>query len=408
MARPKIAKKYIVLGSMLALLIIFRLFLPAIVLKLVNKTLAEMNGYHGHVSDIDISLYRGAYQINDIYLNKVDSASQQQTPFFSARTIDLSVEWRALFEGAIAGKAIMYSPKLIFTKEKAEIGQVAKDTTDFRKVIKDLMPLKINRFEVQNGSIHYVDSTSSPKVDLSLKNTYILAENLKNTADKTEKLPSDVTAKATAYDGALSLSMKLNALADDPTFDLTAKLTQASLVKLNDFFIAYGKFDVSKGTIGIYAEFAADKGNFKGYVKPIIKDLDVKGTDDKNDKFLQKAKETVIDAAAHILKNPKKDQVATKIDVEGSFSNTSTDIIGAVWEVLKNAFIEALLPSVDNEININSPSEVSDDKKEGFFKRLFGGKDKKEDKDKQADKDKKEAARKREKTGLARYKTSND
>jgi hypothetical protein len=406
MARRKIAKKYIVIGSILLLLIILRLFLPAIVLKYVNKTLAEMDGYYGHVADIDISLYRGAYQINDIYLNKVDSASKKQTPFFSARTIDLSVEWRALFQGAITGKASMYSPKLVFTKEKAEIDQVAKDTTDFRKVIKDLMPLKVNRFEVQNGSIHYVDSTASPKVDLSLKNTYILAENLKNTADKKEKLPSTVTAKATAYDGSLSLSMKLNALADNPTFDLTAELKNANLVKLNNFFIAYGKFDVSKGTIGIYSEFAADKGNFKGYVKPIIKDLEVKGTDDKNDKFLQKAKETVIDAAASILKNRKKDQIASKINVEGSFKNSSTDIMGAVWEVLKNAFIEALLPSVDNEINIDSPAEVPE-KKEGFFKRLFGGKDKKEEKEKQAEEDRKEAERKRQKTGLAKYKTSN-
>src|SRR4051812_42299493 len=181
MARPTIAKKYIVLISILVVLIILRLFLPVIVLKYVNKTLAGMNGYYGHVSDIDISLYRGAYQINDIYLNKVDSLSQKQTPFFSARTIDLSLEWRALFQGAIAGQATIYSPKLIFTKDKAEIGQVAKDTTDFRKVIKSLMPLKVNRFEVRNGSIHYVDSSSSPKVDLSLKNTYILAENLKNT-----------------------------------------------------------------------------------------------------------------------------------------------------------------------------------------------------------------------------------
>src|SRR4051812_13586137 len=100
MARPKIAKKYIVIGSILALLIILRLFLPAIVLRYVNKTLADMHGYYGHVTDIDISLYRGAYQINDIYLNKVDSVSKKQTPFFSAGTIDLSVEWRALFQGA--------------------------------------------------------------------------------------------------------------------------------------------------------------------------------------------------------------------------------------------------------------------------------------------------------------------
>lgn len=394
-----ISKKYIIIGAIVLLLIIFRLFLPAIVLRYANNTLANMDGYYGHVQDIDIALYRGAYQLDSIYINKLDSSTGKQTPFFGARTIDLSIEWRAIFEGELVGELELYTPTLIFTKDKAEIGQVAKDTNDFRKVLKDFMPLKVNRFEVQNGSIHYVDSTSSPKVDLSLKDTYILAQNLKNTSDKKEKLPSDVVARAKAYDGALSLKMKMDAMADDATFDLTAELTNADLVKLNDFFIAYGKFDVSKGTMGLYSEFAADKGKFKGYVKPLIKNLEVKGTEDKDDKFLQKAKETVIDVAADILKNPKKKQVATKIAIEGTFHKTSVGTMGAVWEVLKNAFIEALLPSVDNEINIGSPSEVSDDKEKGFFERIFSGKDKK---------DKEEKKETKKKTGLEKYKTSDN
>jgi hypothetical protein len=111
----------------------------------------------------------------------------------------------------------------------------------------------------------------------------------------------------------------------------------------------------------------------------------------------------VIDAAAHVLRNPRKKQVATKINVEGSFHHSSTDIMGAVWEVLKNAFIEALLPSVDNEINIGSVADVEQDEKKGFFKRLFGGKD--DDKDKKDDKDSKKEDASRQ-VGLEKYKTS--
>ncbi|HEU4553727.1 MAG TPA: DUF748 domain-containing protein [Chitinophaga sp.] len=401
MTRTKIKKRYIITGGILLLFILFRLFLPYIVLRYANNTLSHMQGYYGHVQDIDIALYRGAYQLNNIYINKLDSATQKQTEFFRANTIDLSVEWHALFEGNIVGELELYDPKLVFTKDKAELGQVAKDTNDFRQVLKDFMPLKVNRFEVHNGSIHYVDSTAAPKVDISLQRTYILARNLKNTADKKELLPSTVKATADVYGGQLSLNMKLNALAKDPTFDLNAEMTHANLAQLNNFFKAYGKFDVSKGTMGLYSEFAAEQGDFKGYVKPIIKDLQVKGMEDKHDPFLQKAKETVIDAAAHVLRNPRKKQVASKIKVEGSFHHSSTDIMGAVWEVLKNAFIEALLPSVDNEINIGSVAGVEQDEKKGFFKRLFGGKD--DDKDKKDDKDsKKEDAQ----VGLEKYKTS--
>ena len=386
-------KRYIVIGSIILILVIFRLFLPAIVLHYANKSLADMNGYFGHVNDIDIDLYRGAYQLDSIYINKVDSLSKKQTEFFSAKTIDLSVEWKSLLKGSLVGELEFLSPRLIFTKDKTEIGQVAKDTNDFRKILKDFMPLKINRFEILEGSIHYVDKSSSPKVDIFLTKAHVIATNLRNTSDDKEKLPSDINANANVYDGTLSMKMKLDALADDPTFDLSAEIKNANLVKLNDFFKAYGKFDINKGTFGLYTEFAAVNGKFKGYVKPLIKDLDVVGMEDKNDGFFQKAKESVIGVAADIFKNHKKDQLATKVPIEGSFKNPSIDNWEAVWEVLRNAFIEALMPSIDNEINIESAEDVSaKPEKKGFFKRLFsfGKKDKKEKK----------------KTGLDKYSTS--
>src|SRR5690606_14326121 len=209
----------------------------------------------------------------------------EQQPFFSAGAVDLSVEWRALFDGSIVGEISFIAPKLIFTKDKTEVGQVAKDTADFRTLLNSFMPLKVNRFEIHNGSIQYVDHTSSPKVDIAMNNVQAVAQNLINTADKQEKLPADLKATANAYEGSLSLNMKLDALAEDPTFDLNARIEHANLVKLNDFFKAYGGFDVNKGTLGLYTEFAATEGKFKGYVKPIIKDLDVKGPEDKEDGF---------------------------------------------------------------------------------------------------------------------------
>jgi hypothetical protein len=376
-------KRYIIFGSIILILVIIRLFLPAIVLHYANKSLANMNGYYGHVNDIDIDLYRGAYQLDSIYINKEDSLSKKQTEFFNAKTIDLSIEWKSLLKGSLVGELEFLSPKLVFTKDKTEIQQVAKDTNDFRKILKDFMPLKINKFEIINGSIHYVDKSASPKVDISLTKARVVATNLRNTTDEKEKLPSDVVAGANIYDGTLSMKMKLNALADDPTFDLSAEIKNANLVKLNDFFKAYGKFDINKGTFGLYTEFAAVDGKFKGYVKPIIKDLDVVGMEDKNDGFFQKAKESIIGVAADIFKNHKKDQLATKIPIEGTFKNPSIDNWEAIWEVLRNAFIEALMPSIDNEINIESAADVpAKPKKEGFFKRLFsfGKKDKEEKK----------------------------
>src|ERR1700712_4349709 len=142
-----------------------------------------MDGYYGHINDVDLSIYRGAYQLKDLYLNKKSDKTGKQTDFLKIKKVDLSVQWNALFHGRLVGELDVNSPKLIFTKDKVELSDVKKDTNDFRKTLNHFMPLKINRFAIHNGDLHYVDNGSKPKVDVSLKEVNMLAENLNNVID---------------------------------------------------------------------------------------------------------------------------------------------------------------------------------------------------------------------------------
>lgn len=342
-----------------------------------------MKGYYGQIEDIDIALYRGAYKIKKLYLNKVDTITQEQTEFVKIKQTDLSIEWNALFNGKIVGEIYLEEPSVIFTKEKVETKQVIQDSSEFKKVFEQAMPLSVNKLEVQNGRIGYRDFTSKPNVDVKLTNLYLLAQNLTNSTEETDILPSPVKMNATIYEGRLTMDMGLNLLANDPTFDMTAELKNTNLVLLNEFMQAYGKFDVNKGEFGLYTEFAAKDGGFKGYVKPFIKDLDVRGKEDQSDGFLQKTWESIVGGVGVVFKNQKKDQLATKVPIEGNFNNPDVNILEAIWQVLKNAFIKALMPAVDQQININSvDEEVTEDK--NFFQKVFGGgkkKAKKEEKE---------------------------
>lgn len=371
------SKKMKITLLIVAVLVIIRLFLPAIVLHYANKALASMKGYYGHIDDIDISLYRGAYQINDMYLRQKDERTGKQTDFFKVKNIDLSVHWRALLHGKLVGELIFNTPELVFTNNKTDLGTVKKDTSDFRKILKDFMPLKVNRFEVHNGKLGYSDPQASPKVDVFLTKVEALAQNLTNADNNKVLLPATLTASANAYQGTASLNMKLNPLAARTVFDLNAELKNTNLVLLNDFFKAYANVDVNKGTLGLYTEFASKEGKYKGYVKPVIKDLDVLGPEDKKDNLFRKLWEGIVGAAGVILKNHKEDQIATKVPIEGDLSGSSTDILETVFELLRNAFIQALMPAIDNKINLAS-IEAAPKEKKGFFRRLFGGKDKKE------------------------------
>ncbi len=287
-----------------------RLVLPYAVLHYANKTLAEMKGYYGHIKDIELSVYRGAYILNNIYINKVDPISKKQTEFFKSRDIDLSVEWGALLHGSLVGELVFDSPNLTFTKDKVELGDVGKDGGDFRKLLKHFMPLKVNSFEVKDAAIHYKDYTSKPKVDISLKKTHILAINLTNITSNKIELPSTVIAQAYVYEGVLNFTMKINALADDPTFDLNAEIRNANLVLFNDFLKAYGGFDVNKGDFSLYAEIAAKNGKFAGYFKPVITGLVVLGQQNKNDSIFTKIWEVLVSLAGDIFRNQQKNQLA--------------------------------------------------------------------------------------------------
>src|SRR5687767_7590422 len=92
--------------AVIGLLIIIRLILPYIVLHYANKSLASIPGYYGHISDVDLSLYRGAYQIHDFYLNKKDSATSKETEFLKIKNLHLSVEWNALLHGSLVGEIV--------------------------------------------------------------------------------------------------------------------------------------------------------------------------------------------------------------------------------------------------------------------------------------------------------------
>jgi hypothetical protein len=373
--RRKRKKWLIALLIVVIILTIARILLPYFVLKYVNKTLSNLKEYQGHVEDIDIALIRGAYKIINIHIDKIDSVSHKvdSIPFFRCPDIDLSVQWNAIFKGSIVGEIYVTDPVLNFVKGKHKNEDVKADTADFRTTIKKLMPLTVNHFEIENGQIHYIDKYSSPHVDVAIKNLQVKADNLSNVNDSATLLPARLLADGDVYNGKFDLDVKFNALKKQPTFDLNAGLKNIDMIALNDFFKAYANFEVERGNLGLYTEFAAKNGKFKGYVKPIIKDFKVKKEGDLGEIVW----ENIVQGISKVVENWKKEQVATKVPIEGKFDQPDTDLWTAINYVLRNAFVYALKPSIDNDINIGKVEEVETHKT--LLQKIFGKNDKKDE-----------------------------
>ena len=252
------------LAILLALLVAARLAMAPVLLRFANQKLDQIPDYHGHIGDLGISLLRGAYRIQDVQLLKTQG--QEQVPFFAAKAVDLSVERGALIRHhSLVGEIELIGPRLNFlvapTKKESQTGIDAS----WQHRVEEFFPLRINRFAIHDGEIHFRDISRAPRVDVHVDRIEALAKGLTNHPRGEEALPATFHASARAMEHAkLRLDLKLDPIAKSPTFDMEGQSEGLRLVTLNDFLKAYAKVDAEGGTFSLYTEMAAKGGAFKG------------------------------------------------------------------------------------------------------------------------------------------------
>lgn len=353
---------------LLVLLVGLRLALPTIVQRYVNNKLDEIPEYDGRIGDVDIHLIRGAYSIDNVDIVKTTGAIP--VPFFEARKVDFSVEWRELFHGAVVGEIQVERGRLNFVKGKSKEDTQTSIDDSWLDIVQELFPFKINRFEIRDSEVWFRDFHAKPKVDVYMTNLFAVCTNLYNTRDFQTELPADFKAKGTTLgEGSLEIHVKLDPLSEKPRFDMELGLQDMDLVALNDLLEAYGKFDVKRGTFEVFVEVAAEGGRFDGYVKPFFEDLDVLEIKTDSENPLKLAWQAVVAGAMKLFKNHPKDQVATKIPISGNFENTDVNIWATIANVLRNAFVKGFNRQVDDTINLFNRDEDAKKKE----KREDGG-----------------------------------
>lgn len=363
------------IGIIVVFFIALNLALEPVALHYVNKALGNLKGYHGQVKDIDIALYRGAYRIDSLSIEKTDGKFPQ--PFVNIGAIDISIEWRALFHGAVVGEIILENPKLNFTKSSSGETQSGSDE-DWLQTINDLIPISINRFEIDNGSIYYRDLSTDPKVEIAATKLNAVATNLSTVQNKNKKLPSHIRMSAnTSGNGIINMDMDLNALKKIPDFDLNLGLQHMDLTYLKDFTDAYANFTFKEGSMDVFSEVAMDNGKYEGYVKPLLKHTKVIDLDNKSTSFWRKVWEVIVGSTLEVFQNQKKDQFATEVPFAGNTHDSNVGILPTIGNVLKNAFIQAFSDNVDQSININSVNDKDREDKGGLFDFLKKDKEKK-------------------------------
>jgi len=172
-------------------IIIVHVYLALWVRDYVNRKLSEIPGYRARVAAVTLHLWRGAYQIHNIDIKK--TSGKVPVPFFSAPLVDLSVQWHALFfEHAAVGNIEIYRAKMNLVNGPTNETRQTEVDAPWAQKIKQLYPLKINRFAVHDGEIHYRDYTREPTEDLAFDRVEMVGTNLTNSKKLSKSLIADI------------------------------------------------------------------------------------------------------------------------------------------------------------------------------------------------------------------------
>ncbi|MBQ0732623.1 MAG: DUF748 domain-containing protein, partial [Oleispira antarctica] len=227
--------------SILVFVIVLRIAAPFVVEWGINRQLENTEGIYGKVSDVDLHLYRGGYEIEGIQLFMVDG--DEQYPLLEIKELDLSIFWGALLDGHIVAEAILIQPAFnLVDRENTEVvtNDAVRDEKTWVDLIKTLTPFSIDRLEVVNGEFHFHKPDGEPKVDVFLTQVNLLVQNITNSRELSNTLLADINVYALVMgESEIKLEGTFDPFNGIPTFDLNMEMQSLPLRHLDDFIKVY-------------------------------------------------------------------------------------------------------------------------------------------------------------------------
>jgi hypothetical protein len=212
--------------------------------------------------------------------------------------------------------------------------------------------LTVHELDVDHSNFSYANEIANPPYKLFINDTDLTLKNLSN---HQQQGPAGLSLHGVFMgSGDTNVSGSFLASRSGPAFDLKIAVVNTDLPSLNDLLRSYGKFDVAGGKLSVYSQVAVKDGNIDGYVKPMFADLEVYNYQkDKNTPIMHQAKELVIGGVSHLLTSHSTSQVASDVDLKGKLTRPDIDTWQALGEVIRNAFIQAILPGFDRAAAAN-------------------------------------------------------
>jgi hypothetical protein len=322
---------------------------PFIPRYVINKLLTGLKGFTGHAGSVTITPFAVHITAKDFYLDIIKPDTKERRIFISAESIMVSLSWIRLWSGTLSGVIKCTAPSFTFSKD--DFSGVGMNNPMYGIDIG--MDILLEKLEIAGGRFEFVDEATTPTVALLVNNISLTVSNVSTVILPDTGFLSDIILRGDLYEGRLDANMKVNLFSRTPDFSLNAGISDVNMVLLNDFFRAYGKFDIHSGVMGMHSEIESRDGRFRGFVESNIKELQILGPGDNKDSIGKYLLKSLIGVVTELLEDHTTDELSGKINFDESFQNPEIHIGRAVIEVLANAFVHGLTPYLRNEVKID-------------------------------------------------------
>jgi hypothetical protein len=333
----------IILGIIAIILIAARIYLPFFIEDQINRNINEMEGMSGGVENVSLGIIRGNARLSDLAIYN-EEYPDPSTPFVTVASTDISVNWRALFNRKLVARVDLDSVVVNYVIFE----EVEPEEVDIVEMLRELMDFQVD-LNITNSKVNFADITTDPPVEVSFNDINTSARYLTNEIYSNDTLPAIITLSAAVMGtGSISAGLGINYMKEIPDFELELELENVDLTDFNEFAREYGGFAMESGVLHLYTESAANEGFLKGYMKPLLDDINI-GSDDPD--LLKEFYEAALDVTASLLESPDEGYVATRVEFEGKIDDPEVRVMGAIWNLLRNAFIDGFSRGIENAID---------------------------------------------------------
>lgn len=289
-------------------------------------------------------------KVADLHVNQLLPVAQQFNVHTRQGVLDLTgkMEYSNRKAKVVVDQFLLEGAKIDYvhssetsSRERERVKQGAKQAKQAHR--DPAVQVKVGHGKILNSEMGFVNKAVSPDYRVFMADMNAELDNFSTKPDEGAGVVK-VTGKFMGS-GPTVVTGTFRPEKPRPDFDLEVKIIKTQVASMNNLLRAYGNLDTTGGLFAFFSELSVKDNRIEGYVKPLLKDVDVYDPKQDKDKAMtQRLYQAVVGGVMGLLENQPRDEVATQTDVSGEVENPQADTWQLVGNLVQNAFFKAILP----------------------------------------------------------------